>query len=104
MNELEYKFEVLEPESPEATVGMPQLLVLNEGIDSVKVIVYFMTNCALTITEEIAISAMGKVILQYKAHSPSNAYTACVNIRKVMFTFSNAQGMTTNFEFKGEKT
>ena len=104
MNELEYKFEVLEPELPEETVGRPQLLVFSEHINTVKVFAYFMTNCAATITDGKAKSAMGKVKLKCTENYPDGAVAACINLRKVLFTFTNAQGMANNFEFEGEKT
>ncbi|MDH5232832.1 MAG: hypothetical protein OEY38_22475 [Gammaproteobacteria bacterium] len=104
MNNLEFKFDVLEPESPEATVSKPQVLVFNEDINTVKVFVYFMENCAVNITEGIAKSAMGKIKLKYKTHSPSETVTACVNLRKILFTFTNAQGIAREFEFENEKT
>lgn len=102
MNNLDFKFEILEPELPEATVSHPQVLVFYEDIKTVKVFVYFMENCAVKITEGIAKSAMGKIKLKYKAHSPSEAVTACVNLRKILFTFTNAQGIARDFEFENE--
>ena len=104
MSVLEFKFEVLEPEMPKATVGTPQLLVFNEDINTIKVFVYFMENCAVEITDGVATSAMGNIKLKYKAHSPSGAVAACVNLRKILFTFYNAQGIARNFEFEGKKT
>ena len=102
MNKLRYMFEVLEPETPEAMVPSPQMLVFCEGVHTVKVIVYFMANSALVITGGVARSAMGKIKLQYKAHSPSGAYNASIDLRKVMFTFPETQGMARQFEFEGE--
>lgn len=104
MNELKYTFEVLEPELPEAIVGKPQLLVFSEDLNTVKVFVYFMANCAATITDGIAKSAMGKVKLKYTANYPDGAVAACINLRKILFTSTDAQGMANNFEFEGEKT
>jgi hypothetical protein len=104
MNELEYNFEVLEPELPDATVARPQLLVFHEDLNTIKVFVYFMENCAVNVTGGMARSAMGKVRLRYKADHQDDAVTACVNLRKILFTFTNAQGMASNFEFDGEST
>lgn len=104
MNDIEFKFEEVAPEYAEAIVPKPQIVVLNLDISTTKVIVYFMANTALTITGGYVKSAMGKVNLQYLAESPSGAYTASVNLKKIIFTFSNVQGMATNFEFTGQKT
>ncbi len=101
---IECIFEILEPEHPESLVGSPQTVVFNRELDLVSVVVYFMANGALQITGGEAKSALGKVKLQYTAESPSGAYTACQSLRKIMFTFENAGGMASVFEFIGQKT
>lgn len=103
MNSLDYKFEVLDPEYPDAVSPRPQLLVFEKSIDDVVVIIYFMANTALKINGGIAKSALGKVRLYYKASSPSGALCASVKLRKIRFTFKNSQGMARNFKFLGEK-
>jgi len=101
---LEYEFEVLEPEDDLENAPTPQMLVLNTKDNQLRVTIYFMANTALGITGGIAKSAMGKVKLQYTAETPSGAYTASVSLRKIVFTFTDPQGMASNFEFNGQKT
>ena len=104
MNHIEFKFEEETPEYAGAIVSKPQIIVLNLDIDTAKVIVYFMTNTALSITGGYVKSAMGKVSLQYLAESPNGVYNTSIGLRKVIFTFPNTQGMAKNFKFKGQKT
>lgn len=101
MNELEYEFEVCEPEFPEALVSTPQILVFSIDLNTIKVVVYFMANKAVTIAEGIAKSKLGKIALSCKQESSSGAYTASVRLCKVIYTFSNAQGISSNFLFEG---
>lgn len=103
MKELEYEFEVLDPEYPDAIVPEPQLLVFNIDMNTVKVFVYFMDNCAIEVQEGFASSGMGTITLKYRGESPSSAVTASVNLRKIAFTFTDAQGIGRNFAFKGKR-
>jgi hypothetical protein len=63
-----------------------------------------MENAAFSITGGSAKSALGKVKLQYTAESTSGAIAASVALNKIVFTFYDPKGMTTNFEFIGRKT
>lgn len=100
---LDFIFEEVEPEYPDAIVPTPQLVVFSQDINTTIVFVYFMANAALKIKGGIAKSAMGKVKLQYIAESPCDALTTSVKLHKVKFTFTSAMGMATNFEFVGQK-
>ena len=101
---VEYEFEVQEPEDEIGYVPSPQMLIVHTKNDQLRVTIYFMANTAQEISGGIAMSAMGKVKLQYSAITPSGAYTASQTLRKVVFTFNSPQGMTSNFEFDGQKT
>ncbi len=104
MNNIDFSFEEMKPEYPEAIVKSPQISIFNIEPGTIKVIIYFMANCALSITNGTVKSAMGKTNLQYVAESPSGAYTACQNIRKICFTIYNAQGISPNFKFNEKRT
>gem|GEM_PF-3009385 len=99
MNNIAYQFEVMTPELPDALAPEPQTLVFALDIHTVKVFVYFMLNSALSITGGQASSAMGTVELSLTVDSPSGVVCASVNLRKVCFTFTEAQGMARSFRF-----
>ena len=101
---MEYEFEVQEPEDELEFVSTPQLLIVSTKNGHLKVIIYFMSNTALEINDGIAKSAMSKIKLQYTAVPSNDAYTASQILRKVVYTFTNPQGMASNFEFIGQKT
>jgi len=85
-------------------LGRGKMIVARTKNSQLKVTVYFMANTALKISGGIAKSVMGKVKLQYTAVTPSGAYTASQTLRKIVFTFTNPQGMASNFEFHEQKT
>ena len=101
---MEYEFEIQEPEEELEYVPTPQMLIASTKSNQLKATIYFMANTALQIRSGIAKSAMGKIRLQYVADTPSGAYTASETLRKIVFTFTNPQGMASNFEFHGQKT
>ena len=103
MSELNYNFEVAEAEYANAVVYAPQLLIMHLDVEVIKVVIYFMANTAVEITNGIAKSKMGKIALSYQAKSSSGAYCASVNLRKIIFTFNKAQGLSNNFVFEGER-
>lgn len=103
MSELNYSFEISKAEYPDAVVCSPQIITIHLEINVIKVIIYFMANTAIEITNGVAKSKMGRIALSYQAKSPSGAYCASVNLRKIIFTFNNAQGSSNNFVFEGEK-
>ena len=103
MSELNYNFEIAEAEYSNAVVYAPQLLIMHLDVDVIKVVIYFMANTAVEITNGIAKSKMGRIALSYQAKSSSGAYCASVNLRKIIFTFNKAQGLTNNFVFEGER-
>lgn len=100
MNNLDFNFEEVEPEYQDALAATPQMVVLSLGLNTVKVIVYFMLNNGLHITGGKVLSGMGVVTLTCKAESPSGCVTASNRLRKIIYTFTNAQGMAREFEFK----
>ena len=100
---MKYEFEVLEPEDGMVYVSSPQILTVHTKSDQVRVYIYFMANTALEINGGVVKSAMGKVKLQYRAVTPSGAYTASQTLRKIVFTFNRPKGMAPNFEFHGQE-
>ena len=104
MKDLEYTFEVLEPETELSSVSSPQLMVLKTKSNYLKVVIYFMANTAISITEGFVNTGIGKVKLQYKGELPGKAVTASQTLRKIAFIFPNPQGMASEFEFCGQKT
>ncbi len=98
---LPFDFQVLEPEDPDSHAEQPQILVLSQSMDVLQVWVYFMLNQALEITGGHVTHGMGKIKLWCTAETPSGAYTASTNLRKVLYTFSEAQGLSRDFSFAG---
>ncbi|MGH1538817.1 MAG: hypothetical protein ACRBHB_00210 [Arenicella sp.] len=101
---MDYEFEVQEPEEEFDYVPSAQMLIVNTRNKQLRVIIYFMANTALEISQGIATTSMGKVRLQYMADTPSGAYTASQTLRKIVFVFTDPQGMAKEVEFLGQKT
>lgn len=99
---MKYKFIIEQPENPDYYVPNPQVVIFHND-NKLMVVVYLMENCANEITDGIVKQRFGKIELGYKVKSPSGMYTACFDLRKIVYEFHDAQGMTRNFEFIGKK-
>ena len=101
---MKFTFEVLNVEEEIAFVSSPQITVFDSIDGQRNIIIYFMANTAIEIIEGHAVSGLGKVKLFYTAASKNNVLTASNSIRKVVYKFSNPQGMANQVEFHGQKT
>jgi len=95
-----FEFEQLTPDYPDALIPCDQLVVFQIDIHTIKVVVHFMLNAGLSIESARADSALGTVYLSVVAKSASGGICASSRAQKVCFTFPEAQGMASNFDFK----
>jgi len=103
MKNLEYSFEVVEPDYPNAFVPEPQVLVFDLGNNTRRIEVHFMENSALAIVGSDISSGMGTLNLWYETERPG-VLAASKNLRKVIYTFANSQGMARNVIFRGNRS
>ena len=101
---MEFEYKIENPESDMRWVPEPQVLVYRSESEITKVVIYFMENTAVTVTEAFAKPKPGKVILSYSAKSSSGAYCASKTLRKLVYTFFNSLGPNKEYEFVGKNT
>jgi len=86
-NKIDYQFEVLEADHPDAIVPTPQVLIFQLDINTKRIEVYFMENSAVAIDEGVVTSGMGTLNLWYTIEQPVELVAASLSLRK-SFTLS----------------